>query len=110
MPNLVRRRCGYCNGTGEVDVGEFVPDSDECPVCHGTKEVRVPSNYVVCGVCEGSGKKDVGDPFPDIRRCKNCKGTGWGPPPPAYRQQQLGAELENKLLFNLCFVILHFDF
>ena len=81
MPNLVRRRCGRCNGTGEVDVGEYVSDYHLCPVCHGTKEVRVPSNYGVCGVCRGSGEKDIGDFSSHIMLCKNCKGTGWAPPP-----------------------------
>lgn len=85
MPNLVRRRCGYCNGTGEIDEGEFVSSYGPCPVCHETGEVRVPSTYGTCGVCGGSGKQDIGEFVPHIVRCDNCKGTGWAPPPPAYR-------------------------
>ncbi len=85
MPNLVRRRCGYCSGTGEVDEGEFVPDYQPCPVCHKTGEVRVPSNYGMCTVCQGTGRKDIGEFVRHIVRCKNCKGTSWAPPPPAYR-------------------------
>jgi hypothetical protein len=85
MPNLVRRRCGYCDGTGEVDVGEFVPDYRPCPVCQRTGEVRVPSTYGICGICGGSGKEDIGRYVRHIVRCGNCKGCGWAPPPPAYR-------------------------
>jgi len=85
MSKLVTRRCSYCNGTGQVDVGEFVSDYRPCPVCHENKEVQVPSDYRPCGVCGGNGKKDIGDFFKHIAPCANCKGTGWAPPPSAYR-------------------------
>jgi len=85
MANLVRRRCGYCDGTGKVDVGEFVPDYRTCPVCGGNREVRVPSNYSRCQLCDGTGKRDVGEFIQALARCRNCQGTGWAPPPPAYK-------------------------
>ena len=85
MAKLVIRRCEYCEGTGEVDVGEFVPDYQTCPVCKGSREVRVPGNYTKCQICDGTGKEDVGEFVQRFERCKNCRGTGWAPPPPVYR-------------------------
>lgn len=85
MAKLVRRRCGYCNGTGEVDVGELTPVYKTCPVCEGNREIRVPGNYTECKICDGTGKEDVGEYIQRFARCKNCKGTGWAPPPPIYR-------------------------
>jgi len=85
MAKLVTRRCEYCKGTGEVDVGELTPVYETCPVCEGNKMVRVPENYTKCQICDGTGKEDVGESIPLFERCKNCKGTGWAPPPPVYR-------------------------
>lgn len=85
MAKLVTRRCEYCKGTGQVDVGTFVPVYETCPVCEGNKMVRVPGNYTRCQICDGTGKEDVGEFVERLERCKNCKGTGWAPPPPVYR-------------------------
>lgn len=79
MADLVSRPCGYCNGTGEADEGEFVPSYRVCRVCHGAKEVRVPSDYGVCRRCGGTGRIDVGEIFPHLVLCESCSGTGWAP-------------------------------
>ena len=85
MAKDVIRRCGYCDGTGEVDVGELVPVYKTCPVCKGNKNVQVPGNYVSCPICDGTGKEDVGDSIQRFGRCRNCSGTGWASPPPVYK-------------------------
>ena len=77
--------CAYCNGTGEVDVGEIVQVYDTCPVCKGDCEIVVPGDYVKCRACEGTGKEDVGETITVLEPCGRCKGTGWAPPPPVYR-------------------------
>jgi hypothetical protein len=82
---LVTKSCAYCDGTGEVDVGELTPVYRTCPVCKGDCSIRVPENYVSCPICTGTGKEDVGDFISVITRCKKCKGTGWASPPRAYR-------------------------
>lgn len=85
MAKLVTKPRAYCEGTGQVDVGELVPVYQTCPVCKGSREVRVPSNYTKCQICDGTGKEDVGEFVQRFARCKNCHGTGWAPPPPVYR-------------------------
>jgi len=85
MPKLVERRCGYCGGTGKVEVGDFIKSTKGCPVCKQYGKVRVPSNYQRCPVCSGSGKRDIGEFVSEWVHCKNCQGTGWSEPPPAYR-------------------------
>jgi len=85
VAKLVRKPCAYCNGTGEVNVGTFVPVYETCPVCKGNKVVQVPSNYTKCKICDGTGRQNVGEFVERFERCKNCKGTGWAPPPPVYR-------------------------
>lgn len=84
MAKLVTRPCEYCNGTGEVDVGELVPVYETCPVCKGSKNVRVPSNYINCPICDGTGKEDIGESIQRFGRCERCHGTGWALPPPVY--------------------------
>ena len=76
--------CAYCDGTGEIDVGETVPVYDTCLVCKGACEVRVPGDYVECRICGCTGKEDVGDVLEVFAPCGRCKGTGWAPPPPVY--------------------------
>lgn len=85
MAELVTRPCAYCDGTGEVDVGEVVSVFETCPVCKGACEVRVPADYVRCRSCDGTGKEDVGEIITVLEPCGRCKGTGWAPPPPVYR-------------------------
>ena len=82
---LVTRPCAYCDGTGEVDVGEIVQVYETCPVCKGSCEVRLPAHYVECRACEGTGREDVGDVLEVFERCGRCRGTGWAPPHPVYR-------------------------
>jgi DnaJ-class molecular chaperone len=84
MPRLVERNCGFCDGTGQVEVGDFVKSLATCPVCKGHGKVRVPSNYRKCPICGGTGKKNVGEFFAEWVRCRTCDGTGWTEPPPAY--------------------------
>ncbi len=44
MPNLVERRCGYCDGNKKLNVGDsLMRDIQNCPVCEGYGKVRVPS-------------------------------------------------------------------
>jgi len=74
MAKLVTKPCAYCDSTGQVDVGTFVPD-ERCPVCKENREVRVPSNYTKCQICDGTGKEDVGEFVQRLVRCKNCLGT-----------------------------------
>ena len=81
----IEKRCGYCDGRGEVEQGDFVQTRVACPVCKRFGYVKVPSNYERCPDCEGTGKRDVGKFFPDVIRCKRCRGTGWCEPPPPYR-------------------------
>lgn len=81
---LVVRPCSYCDGTGEVDVGELAPVYETCPVCKGAREVRVPDDYVQCRICEGTGKEDVGEVLEVFEPCGRCKGTGWALPPPVH--------------------------
>jgi DnaJ-class molecular chaperone len=85
MEKLVKKPCAHCDATGEVNVGEFVPDYQTCPVCKGDREVRVPSDYIRCRKCDSTGKEDVGEFVKQLARCKKCHGTGWAPPPPVYR-------------------------
>jgi len=85
VEDLVTRRCEYCEGSGEVDVGEVVSVFETCPVCEGCREVRVPADYVKCPVCDGTGKNDIGEILEVFEPCGRCKGTGWAPPPPVYR-------------------------
>ena len=85
MATLVTKPCAYCEGTGQEDVGELVPVYQTCPVCKGSREVRVPSDFTECRICDGTGKEYVGDFIQRLERCKNCHGFGWAPPPPAYR-------------------------
>lgn len=85
MARLVDRRCGYCRGTGEVRVGDFVETSATCPVCDGFGFVRVPSDYRRCPDCNGTGKKEMGTFFSQKARCGRCQGTGWAEPPLPYR-------------------------
>jgi DnaJ-class molecular chaperone len=82
---LVTKPCAYCNGTGEVNVGEVVPVYETCPVCKGDREVRVPGDYVKCRPCDGTGKEDIGEIIRRFGPCRRCRGTGWAPPPPVYR-------------------------
>ena len=84
LEGLVTRRCEYCEGTGEVDVGAFVPVYETCPICDGNREVRVPGDYTGCRKCEGTGEEDVGEFFEWFEPCEKCHGTGWAPPPPVY--------------------------
>ena len=85
MAKLVTKPCAYCDGTGRVNVGDFFPDYQTCPVCKESCEVRVPSDYITCRKCDGTGKENVGEFVKQLARCKKCHGTGWAPPPPAYR-------------------------
>jgi DnaJ-class molecular chaperone len=85
MLDLAERRCGYCDGSGLVNVGESVVSHEPCPICTGRGKVRVPSSYRTCPICGGTGKRDVGEFAPRWVRCKNCQGTGWREPPPAHR-------------------------
>ena len=82
---LIDKRCGYCNGTGKVEKGDFITTMVTCSICRGHRVVRVPSNYRRCPQCNGAGRRDVGEFFPEVVRCKECQGTGWAPPPPEYR-------------------------
>ena len=84
MANLVPRRCGYCDGHGEVDEGQLIPDFRPCPVCGGSREVRVPSTYGECQLCDGTGKQDEGEFTSHLVRCSLCRGTGWAPRTPVY--------------------------
>jgi DnaJ-class molecular chaperone len=84
VENLVTQRCAYCEGTGEVDVGEIVPVYEPCPVCEGYGQVRVSSEHVRCPQCKGTGIEDVGECIEWFMPCKKCHGTGWPPPPPMY--------------------------
>ena len=84
MGDLVLRPCAYCKGTGEVELGVFVPYYEPCPVCEEGREVRVPENYVECRKCEGTGKEDVGEYIQWFMPCEKCHGAGWSPPPPVY--------------------------
>jgi len=77
MPNLVQRGCGYCDETGVIEIGDFVPERRSCPVCRGAGTVRVYSDSVSCRVCNGTGRVDIGEFVPELRRCDTCKGTGW---------------------------------
>jgi len=86
MAELVIRRCAYCEGTGEVDMGTFIEDCQPCPVCGETGNVRVPSDYIRCRKCAGTGKENAGEYVEWCVPCEKCCGTGWAPPPPAYRQ------------------------
>lgn len=81
---LVTKSCAYCDGTGEVDVGEVVQVYETCPVCKGSCELRVLGDYVKCQACDGTGKEDVGEVLEVFEPCGRCKGTGWAPPPPVY--------------------------
>lgn len=86
MANLVIRRCGYCDGRGEIDVGQYVPNPQPCLVCgEGHGGVRVPSNYSRCRICGGTGRRYVGEFLKHPERCGNCQGTGWAAPPPVYK-------------------------
>ena len=82
---LVTRRCGYCEGTGQVNVGTFADDYRPCHVCDESGNVQVPSNYVRCRKCNGTGKEDVGEFVERFECCEKCHGIGWSPPPPVYR-------------------------
>ena len=83
--NLITQRCAYCEGTGEVDVGEVVPAYETCLVCRGYGNIRVPGDYVGCHECKGTGREDVGECIQWFMPCEKCHGTGWAPPPPVYR-------------------------
>ena len=85
MARLVKRRCGYCSGTGKVDTGDLFASKKNCPVCDGFTFVSIPSDFKKCPDCGGKGKKDIGTPFPEWVRCKRCNGTGWTEPPLPYR-------------------------
>ena len=82
---LVTYPCAYCDGTGEVDVGEIVQVYETCPVCEGACEILVPGDYAKCRACEGTGKEDIGETITVLEPCGRCKGTGWSTPPPVYR-------------------------
>jgi len=81
---LITYPCAYCDGTGEVDVGEVISVFETCPVCKGACEVRVPADYVKCRACDCTGKEDVGEIITVVELCGRCKGTGWSSPPPVY--------------------------
>ena len=85
VEDLVTRRCEYCEGSEEVDVGEVVSVFETCPVCEGCREVRVPEDYTRCRRCDGTGREDVGEFAERFEPCERCHGTGWAPPPPVYR-------------------------
>ena len=85
VEDLVTRRCEYCEGSGEVDVGEVASVFETCPVCEGNCEVRVPNDYTRCRRCDGTGREDVGGILELFEPCERCHGTGWAPPPPVYR-------------------------
>jgi DnaJ-class molecular chaperone len=85
MPNMVDRRCAYCDGNGLTKVGESGPGYRPCPVCSGSGKVHVPDTYRTCPICGGSGKKNIGEFTPRWVQCKNCQGTGWREPPSSYR-------------------------
>ena len=85
VAKYVTQSCGYCDGTGEVNVGELVPVYQTCPVCKGDGSIQVPDNYVSCPICDGTGKQNVGEIIPREGRCRKCRGKGWAPPPPMYR-------------------------
>ena len=77
--------CAYCDGTGEVDVGEIVQVYEMCPVCEGACKIVVPGDYVKCQPCDGTGKEDIGEIITVLEPCGRCKGTGWCTTPPVYR-------------------------
>jgi len=77
---IVERRCGYCDGKGEVEQGDFVSTTVACPVCRKFGYVKVPSNYERCPDCKGTGRRDIREFLPDVIRCKRCGGTGWCEP------------------------------
>jgi DnaJ-class molecular chaperone len=82
---LVAQRCAYCQGTGEVEVGELVPVYQTCEVCEGYGQVRVPGDPVKCPRCKGTGAEDVGECIQWFLPCEKCHGTAWASPPPVYR-------------------------
>jgi len=41
VEDSVIRACAYCEGTGEVDVGELVLVYETCPICKGSKNIRI---------------------------------------------------------------------
>ncbi len=77
MSGFIRKKCGYCEGTGEVDVGEQFEDLVVCPICWGNGLLAVPSNYHQCISCGGSGK--IGEKKTEYETCKICCGKGWAP-------------------------------
>ena len=82
---LVTHPCAYCDGSGEVDVGEIVQVYETCPVCDGACEIVMSGDYVKCRLCEGTGKEDIGAALEVFEPCGRCKGTGRAPSHPVYR-------------------------
>jgi len=82
MEDLVIQPCAYCDGTGEADVGEFVPDYQTCPVRKGDGNICVPGDYIKCRKCDGTGEENAGEYIKWFVPCEKCHGTGWAPPPP----------------------------
>ena len=87
---LVTYPCAYCDGSGEVDVGEIVQVYEMCPVCEGACKIVVPGDYVKCQPCDGTGKEDVGEIITVLEPCGRCRGTGWDSPPPVCGRRLVG--------------------
>jgi len=85
MEDLVIRPCAYCKGTGEAELGTFVPYYEPCSICEENGMVRVPEDYIRCRKCEGTGQEDAGEFIEWFVPCEKCHGTGWAPPPLVYR-------------------------
>ncbi|MBM4286284.1 MAG: hypothetical protein FJ128_13725 [Deltaproteobacteria bacterium] len=80
-----RAPCAYCRGGGvDPKFGNF----SVCPVCKGTREVKVNPPVVICKSCSGSGYgsgylsclacKGAGvvSVSPEAGTCPKCHGTG----------------------------------
>lgn len=81
--------CAFCRGSG-VDAK---PKHSVCPVCGGSRVVRVEPPAVTCVFCRGAGQapwggnltcpvcfgKGVVSVLEPIETCPNCRGTGANP-------------------------------
>lgn len=76
--------CKFCDGTGKHPGDGNILPPNICPVCEGSREVKVWKNSGPCrGECKGAGKIDISGGFPpaNFRRCRGgCRGTGWERP------------------------------
>jgi len=85
MGTLVHRPCGWCDGSGEVEVGTASRTKVKCGICGGLGYSVMDSGSTVCPDCEGSGEAIESRGLLAVilgseQLCRRCKGAGWAMP------------------------------